>query len=93
LTLEIAQACKPVRLVIIEASGITDIDYTGSQRLQQSIAQLRGDGIDVALARLAAERAQMQAIRTGLLDAVGAGHVFHSVEEAVRALGQNRSMR
>ena len=89
----IGLAREPVRLVIIEASGITDIDYTGSQRLQQSIEQLRDDGIDVALSRLAAERAYRQAERTGLLNAVGASHVFRSVEEAVRALRQNRSMR
>ena len=30
----IAQAREPVRLVIFEASGVTDIDYTGSQRLR-----------------------------------------------------------
>jgi hypothetical protein len=28
-----------------------------------------------------------------LLDVVGTGRVFHSVEEAVRVLRQNRSMR
>jgi MFS superfamily sulfate permease-like transporter len=89
----IGQAREPVRLVIIEASGMIDIDYTGSQRLQQLIVQLRGDGIDVAVARLSAERAQRMARRTGLLDVIGTEHVFRSVEDAVRALCQNRSIR
>jgi len=80
------QARAPVRLVILEASGVIDIDYTGSQRLQQTVARLRADGIEVALARLSAERAQRQAERTGLLAAFGPGRVFRSVEDAVRAL-------
>jgi MFS superfamily sulfate permease-like transporter len=79
----IAQSHIPVRLVVIEASGMIGIDYTGSVRLQQSIAQLRGDGIEVAIARLSAERAQHQAERTGLLAAIGTDHVFRTVEEAV----------
>jgi len=76
-----------VRLVVIEASGITLIDYTGAETLIDSIARLRGRGIDVALARLEADRAMAAAQRSGLLDALGADHVFHSAEEAVRSLG------
>jgi MFS superfamily sulfate permease-like transporter len=89
----IAQAKEPIRLVIIEASGMIGIDYTGSQRLQRSIAQLRTNGIEVAIARLSSERAQRQAASTGLIAAVGAEHVFRSVQDAVRAMGQNRSAR
>jgi hypothetical protein len=40
----------------------------------------------VALARLSAERAHLQALRTGLLQAIGNDRVFLSVEDAVRAL-------
>jgi MFS superfamily sulfate permease-like transporter len=81
----IAAAHTPVGLVIIEASGVTDIDYTAAMVLQQTIALLHERGIDLALARLLAERAQEQARRTGLLDAFGAARVFHSVEQAVLA--------
>lgn len=76
-----------VRLVVLEASGITQIDYTAAQSLIGSIARLRTRGIDVAMARLEAERAAAAAARSGLLDALGPGRVFHSVDEAVRALG------
>lgn len=79
-----------VRLVVIEASGITLIDYTGAEALIDTIARLRGRGIDVALARLEADRAAAAARRSGLLDALGRGHVFHSVEEAVRSLDRPR---
>jgi SulP family sulfate permease len=84
---EMASARPGLRLVVIEASGVTDIDFTGAQVVIQTVRELQADGIDVALARLSAERAHLQAVRTGLLQAVGADHVFLSVEDAVRALG------
>src|SRR5205085_3029941 len=80
-------AAGPVRLVVIEASGITLIDYTGSQAMIARIMRLRERGIDVALARLESARAAIAARRSGVLEALGPGHLFHSVEEAVRALG------
>lgn len=80
-------APAPVRLVVIEASGVTDVDYTGARIAGKALARLRARGIDVALARLAAERAQAGAARTGLLAAFGSGRVFRTVEDAVRALG------
>jgi sulfate permease, SulP family len=83
---ELGRARQPVRLLVIEASGIIDVDYTGSQILQQMIADLRERGISVALARLSDIRAQAEARRSGLIAAVGAQRVFRSVEEAVRAL-------
>ncbi len=79
-------AAGDVRLVVIEASGITLIDYTGAQSMIATIARLRGRGIDVALARLESSRAADAARRSGLLEALGDGRVFHSVEEAVRTL-------
>lgn len=75
---------KDTRLVVIEAAGITLIDYTGAQSLIEAIESLRQRGIDVALARLEAARAIAAAQRSGLVDALGADHVFHSVEEAVQ---------
>ena len=83
---------KPgLKLVVIDASAVSDIDYTGAQIVGQTIRNLQSAGMTVALARLSAERAEHQAERTGLLDAVGADHVFRSVEDAVRALAPNAS--
>jgi sulfate permease, SulP family len=83
----LATAPAPVKLLVIEASGMIDIDYTGSQILQQTIAALRSRSIEVAIARLADTRAQAQASRTGLIAALGPERVFKSVEEAVRRIG------
>lgn len=74
-----------VKLVVIEASGITLIDYTGSTVLIETIARLRSRGMDVAFARLEADRAAAEAQRSGLLEVLSADHLFHSVEEAVRS--------
>jgi MFS superfamily sulfate permease-like transporter len=86
----IAARKQPVKLLVIEASGIIDIDYTGSQILQGAIVDLRGKGISVAIARLSDTRAQLQARRSGLIEAIGADHVFMSVEEAVRNLAPDQ---
>jgi SulP family sulfate permease len=80
----IAAKGETCRYVVLEAHGVIDIDFTGSQTLQQIIAELRAHGIDLAVARMSSERAQEAARETGLIDALGADHVFRSVEEAVR---------
>jgi MFS superfamily sulfate permease-like transporter len=83
----IATAPEPVKLLVIEASGVIAIDYTGSQILRQIIAELRSRKIEVAIARLADLRAQMEARQTGLIAALAPGRVFRSVEDAVRHVG------
>jgi sulfate permease, SulP family len=88
----IATRKPPVKLLVIEASGIIDIDYTGAQLLRRAIVDLRKRGITVAIARLSHEQAQREAGRTGLVQSVGKDHVFMSVEEAVRKLGPGNSV-
>ena len=83
----VAASAALVIALPIEANGIIDIDYTGSQILRRAIAELGAMDIIVALARLSDERAQAQAHRTGLIDTIGPDRVFMSVEEAVRTLG------
>jgi sulfate permease, SulP family len=75
---------EPCRYLVIEAHGVIDIDFTGADTLQQLITELRGRGIDVAIARMSSERAREAARRTGLIDVLGEDHLFHSVEEAIR---------
>jgi MFS superfamily sulfate permease-like transporter len=86
LTDAVAQAKQPVKLLVIEGSAISDVDYTGSQKLQSVIGRLRARGTDVALARLIVPHAQAAAERSGLIAALGKDHVFKSVQEAVTGL-------
>jgi hypothetical protein len=83
----LARKQPPVQLLVIETSGMIDIDYTGSQKLQQAIAEFKTQDIAIALARLSDERVQHQALRSGLVGAIGEDRVFLSVEDAVRKLG------
>ncbi len=86
----IAAMGEPVRLVVIEANGIINFDFTGSQILQHVISELRDRGIDVVLARLESETARRAAERSGLIDKLGQDHVYRSVEDAIQAYKRRR---
>lgn len=77
-----------VRLFVLEASSIVDIDFTASGVLADLIGKVRSLGCDFAVARLESVRAQTAFERFGLGELLGRDHLFHSVDEAVRALGQ-----
>jgi SulP family sulfate permease len=81
----IAKLPEPCRLVVIEANGVINFDFTGADIVQQMITELRSQSIDVMLARMDSEMAQHAAERAGLLAALGPNHVFRSVEDAVQA--------
>src|SRR4029077_4954366 len=88
----IAAKHPQVQLLVIEANGIIEIDYTGAQILRRVVTELQATKIVVALARLLDERAQAQAHRTGLIETIVPERVFMSVEEAVRKLGPNANL-
>ncbi len=81
------EARKPeeIRLVVIDASGVANLDFTGARVLASCITLLRRRGMKVALARLSSPRAGRQAVATGFLTMLGEEMVFHSVDDAVRA--------
>jgi MFS superfamily sulfate permease-like transporter len=83
--LDILQAEKP-KLLVFEASGIPEIDFTAAQSLLDLIRQCREQGVTVAIARLESLRAQAAFERFGLYDVLPRDHVFHSVAEAVAKL-------
>jgi MFS superfamily sulfate permease-like transporter len=85
------EATASVRLLVIECSGVIDVDYTGARLLSPLLAKLRAGGMDVAVARLSDGRALRAAERTGLLATLGPGRVFDSVEEAIDACRIDRS--
>jgi MFS superfamily sulfate permease-like transporter len=74
-------------LLVIEANAIAEVDYTGAKILGAALARLKAGGVAIAVARLESVRAQASFARYGLTDLIGEGRIFHSVEEAVRALG------
>jgi len=83
--MDVVRASAP-RLVVVEASGMVEIDFTAAQVLLDVLKACRAQEVTVAVARLESTRAQEAFERFRLYDALPREHVFHSVEEAVRAL-------
>ena len=73
---------KP-RLLVLEATGIVEIDFTAAQVLIDVIRQCHADGTDFAIARLESERAQAAIVRFGIDALLGSNREFRSVEEAI----------
>lgn len=76
------------QLLVLEASGMVEIDFTAAQILLDIFKACREQGVTVALARLESVRAQDAFERFRLFDALPREHVFHSVDEAVRKLAK-----
>jgi sulfate permease, SulP family len=74
-------------LIVLEATGILDIDFTAAQILRDVIRRCHADGVAFAIARLESIRAQDAVARFGIEDFLGPDHIFRSVEEAIRTLG------
>jgi SulP family sulfate permease len=81
---------ESVKLVVLEASNIAEIDYTAAQALIETIAHCRKAGATFAIARLESLRAQAALARFGIADLVGPQRIFHSVDAAVRTLGPDQ---
>jgi MFS superfamily sulfate permease-like transporter len=77
---------KP-KLLVLEASGMVEIDFTAAQALIELFRECNDQGVTVALARLESVRAQDAFERFAIYEALPRDHVFHSVDEAVRKLG------
>jgi MFS superfamily sulfate permease-like transporter len=80
------------RLIVLEATGIVEIDFTAAQILTDLISRCHADGVDFAIARLESIRAQDAMARFGIDELLGPDHQFHSVEEAVRARCADRDL-
>jgi MFS superfamily sulfate permease-like transporter len=83
-----ASTPKPL-LLVLEASGMIEIDFTAAQTLLDLIRECRTEGVTVAMARLESTRAQEAFARFGLYDVLPRDHIFFSVDEAVRKLGKS----
>jgi Sulfate permease family/STAS domain len=87
---DILDALQPstqkARLIVLEATGILEIDFTAAQILSDLIRSCHAVGVAFAIARLESVRAQEAVARFGIDKLLGPGHMFRSVEEAIREL-------
>jgi len=79
---------QTARLLVLEATGIVEIDFTAAQILRDLIRRCHADGVDFAIARLESIRAQAAMARFGINELLGPDHSFRSVEEAIQTLGK-----
>jgi MFS superfamily sulfate permease-like transporter len=85
--LDALQSSTPkARLIVLEATGILEIDFTAAQVLSDLIRRCHADGVAFAITRLESIRAQDAVARFGIDELLGPGRMFRSVEEAIRAL-------
>jgi len=79
---------QPLSLVVLEASGIADVDFTAAQALIEILDHCRTANIRFAVARLESARAHAAFSRFDVLDALGPNRLFHSVDVAVNQLAR-----
>lgn len=76
------------KLVVLDALGMSDIDYTGARALREVVEKFERDHIQFAVAR-AGSRLRAGLARSGLLARIGSENFFPSVGAAVSALGRD----
>ena len=80
-----ARTIGPPVVVVLDAIGMSDVDYTGSRSLLEILEELDRNHISFAVAR-AGDRVRNSLARSGLLERIGEGCFFRSVNEAVTAM-------
>jgi len=83
----IAPGVSSVKLAVLEAAGLLDIDFTAAQSLRAVVEACKAAGVAFAIARLESVDAQKALTRLGLRDDIGQDRIFESVAAAVAALG------
>jgi SulP family sulfate permease len=75
--------------VVLDFGPNNNLDITSSEKLDELVTELRGAGIDFALAEV--RRPALDAARrSGVLATIGEDRVFHTIDEAVGALTRPR---
>jgi len=85
-------AAEKPELVVLEATGISHIDFTAAAGLRQVIHDCHASNVDFAIARLESPRAQEAVRRFGLDVALGPNRIFRSVDEAVKTLASGAAV-
>lgn len=89
LDLARARALGTPQAVVLDAIGMSDVDYTGSRALNETLDKLERNHITFAVAR-AGEHVRESLSRSGILQRIGEDRFFTSVDEAVTAVDPKR---
>ncbi len=78
-------AAHPVHAIVLDANGMSDIDYTGAQTLAALATELKQRGVTTGIAR-SSHLVHHDLKHSGLLETIGPDHLFATVEAAIEAL-------
>lgn len=81
----VAAAPEPVRVLVFDAAGVPDVDFTGARALEAYLKELHAAGVVVGVAR-AGELVRHNLRHSDLLATIGPDHVFDDVQSAVVSL-------
>ena len=82
----VGASSPPPRGLIIDAGANDRLDITSTEMLTELAHTMTSAGIDMALADVRQPVIEMMR-RSGLLEELGEGHVFHTIDDAVAVLG------
>jgi len=87
---ELVGSTEPTPIALVLDVGATDrLDITSAEILRALVQTMHSAGVDAALAEVRQPVIEM-ARRAGLLEELGSGRVFHTLDEAVLALAPAR---
>jgi MFS superfamily sulfate permease-like transporter len=78
----LADGAVPLRVVVIDFGGANFIDSQGAATFKEIVLTGRRNGIDVRVARVQPDVLSVL-VAEGAIDAIGADHVHHNLDEAV----------
>jgi MFS superfamily sulfate permease-like transporter len=81
--LALVGVAEPPRWFVLLADAMDDVDFTGGKTLLELAEQLADRNVVFCVA--AADRVMPELERFGIIDAIGAEHVFRSVDDAITA--------
>jgi sulfate permease, SulP family len=80
----VRSAPQPVHAIILEASSIVEVDFSGAQILTALIRSWRNRGVDFYISRLESVRALQALEAFGVVALLGQQRIFHSVDDALK---------
>jgi SulP family sulfate permease len=82
---EVARAPGTTRVVVLDAIGMSDVDFTGARAFDRMLDASARNHVAFGVAR-ASEHLRETLRRSGLLDRIGPERFFSTVDEAVTTL-------
>lgn len=85
----VKDAAVPVEAFVLDADGMSDVDYTAAREVEKFALELRSRGIKLGVAR-SSHLVHHDLKHSGLLTDIGPQHIYLSVQEAVTSLGAEK---